>query len=293
MSAATAKLLATIETIRASLATINAEELSAQVPEPPGDNPIASLARTINRTLRRLDGARRHVEKVLDQQRRFTADASHELRTPITALRAELEEARLHPDQTDLDELLGRALSNVDRLQAITTDLLLLTRIAAAEPAEPAEPAERENLDLAQLVQEQISQRADRHNLQVALVAHTNVNITGVQIGRVLAILLDNAQRHAESTVEVQVCRDGDTAALTVTDDGQGIAEANRERIFHPFARLDVARCRNHGGTGLGLAIARDIAHSHHGTLHVQRAPTGGARFVLRLPITEPFQAEG
>jgi signal transduction histidine kinase len=287
MSAVAAKLLAAVQAIRTSLATINADHLSARVPEPPDDDPIASLARTINDTLRRLDGARKHAEAVLDQQRRFTADASHELRTPITALRAELEEARLHPDQTDLDELLGRALSNVDRLQAITTDLLLLTRIAAAVPAE------RENLDLAQLVQEQISQRADRHKVQLTLVAHTTVNITAVQIGRVLAILLDNAQRHAESTVQVQVRRDGDTAALTVTDDGPGITEANRERIFHPFARLDAARCRDHGGTGLGLAIARDIAHDHHGTLHVHDSPTGGARFVLRLPIAEPFQAEG
>jgi signal transduction histidine kinase len=287
MSATADTLLAAVQVIRTSLVSINAGELSARVPEPPGDGPIASLARTINDTLRRLDGARKHAKAVLDQQRRFTADASHELRTPITALRAELEEARLHPDQTDLDELLGRALGNVDRLQAIITDLLLLTRITAAGPAE------RENLDLAQLVQEQISQRADRHKVQLTLVAHATVNIAAAQIGRVVTILLDNAQRHAKSTVHVQVHRDGDTAALTVTDDGPGITEANRERIFHPFARLDTARCRDHGGTGLGLAIARDIAHTHHGSLHVHDSPTGGARFVLRLPVSEPCQAEG
>jgi signal transduction histidine kinase len=286
MSTATAELLAAVETIRTSLAAINADALSARVPEPPGDDPVVSLARTINDTLRRLDRAKARTETVLDQQRRFTADASHELRTPITGLRTELEEARLHPDQTDLGELLGRALSDVDRLQAIITDLLLLTRLTAAEPAEP------DSLDLARLVWQQIAQRADRHRLRITLVPRATANITGAQLGRVLTVLLDNAVRHATSTVQVQVRRDGDTAELTVTDDGPGVTEADREHIFLPFARLDTARCRDHGGTGLGLAIARAIAHAHHGTLHVHDSPTGGARFVLRLPIAEPVREE-
>jgi anti-sigma regulatory factor (Ser/Thr protein kinase) len=112
------------------------------------------------------------------------------------------------------------------------------------------------------------------------------VNAVSTQISRVITNLLDNAQRHAEQTVQIQVSRKGDSAELAVTDDGDGIAEADRERIFQRFTRLGAARSRDHKGTGLGLAIARDIAQAHFGTLQVEDS-AGGARFVLRLPLAE------
>ena len=105
------------------------------------------------------------------------------------------------------------------------------------------------------------------------------------QVGRILGNLLDNAQRHARSTVTVSVRRDGAWAVAEVADDGDGVAEADRERIFERFVRLDEARSRDDGGAGLGLAIARDVAARHGGTLTVRDAPAGGALFELRLPL--------
>ncbi len=105
------------------------------------------------------------------------------------------------------------------------------------------------------------------------------------QLGRVLANLLDNAGRHARERVVVTVRREGAWAVLGVDDDGEGVAEADRERIFERFVRLDAARSRDDGGAGLGLAIARDVAVRHGGTLTAGEAPTGGARFELRLPL--------
>ncbi|WP_324618042.1 ATP-binding protein [Streptomyces dysideae] len=92
------------------------------------------------------------------------------------------------------------------------------------------------------------------------------------------------ARRHARSVVTVTVRRDGEWAVAGVADDGGGVAEADRERIFERFVRLDEARSRDDGGAGLGLAIARDVAVRHGGTLTVGEAPTGGALFELRLP---------
>jgi signal transduction histidine kinase len=106
------------------------------------------------------------------------------------------------------------------------------------------------------------------------------------QLGRVLANLLDNAERHARSAVTVTVRRDGDRAAVVrVADDGDGVPEGDRERIFERFVRLDDARSRDEGGAGLGLAIARDVAVRHGGTLTAGAAPGGGAQFELRLPL--------
>ncbi|MEU3165412.1 HAMP domain-containing sensor histidine kinase [Streptosporangium sp. NPDC006930] len=235
------------------------------------------VAQTVARTLKRL-------RQALQQQRRFASDASHELRNPVAALRVELEEAQLHPGDHDLSEVLGRALSDVDRLEAIIADLLTLSR------ARENTPIEWEPVDLAQLVQTEIFRRTDRLGVQLRLVPGVNVNTVRLQLARVLANLLDNAQRHAKRVVRVEVTHNAHTAELSVSDDGAGIAEADRERIFERFTRLDAARSRDRGGTGtgLGLAIAREIAEGHRGTLSVQDSPIGGACFVLRLPLTEP-----
>ncbi|MGW5260768.1 sensor histidine kinase [Microbispora sp. NPDC004025] len=218
--------------------------------------------------------------RAIDWQRRFEADVSHELRTPIAGLRAQLEEARLHPADIDVDDLLERALNDVERLQALVDDLYLLARLQAA--AQPAEPA---LLDLGQLVQSELAQRTDR--LDVKVRADPGVMVRGLEarLRRMLSELLDNAQRHAKTRVLVQVQRVAGTAELVVADDGDGIGEEDRERIFDRFTRLDAARSRDRGGTGLGLAIVRNIAYGHGGQVHVERSPAGGAAFVVRLPL--------
>ncbi|MDH2426313.1 HAMP domain-containing sensor histidine kinase [Sphaerisporangium sp. TRM90804] len=278
----TGRTLRPVEAIRAELAAINVNDLSSRVPESSGEDEIARLARTINSTLSRLEAARLRTEEALNQQRRFAADASHELRTPVAGLRAQLEEAQLHPEDTDLDSLLHRTLSDVDRLQAIITDLLLLARVGSCAKEM------RERVDLSAAARKEVARRGQepRHT---RLVLEPDVMIDGIptQLGRLVTNLLDNAQRHAKSTVVVGVRRVDGQAELSVDDDGDGIAEADRQHVFERFTRLDAARSRDRGGTGLGLPIACEIARAHGGDLAVETSGLGGARFVLRLGLAE------
>jgi signal transduction histidine kinase len=281
--------------IRAELDAVNAGDLSRRVSEPSGRGEITRLARTINASLQRLrdteeqlDRANERLGWTLDRQRQFVRDASHELRTPLAGLRTELEEAQLHPDDTDLGQLSDHALSDVDRLQAIITDLLLLAKIDGGAPRL------LEEIDLAEVIHSDLPQRiGDPHPVYLHLEPEIRVTADRTQISRVLANLLDNAQRHATHAVQIHLRSKGDRAELAMTDDGEGIAEGDRERIFQRFTRLDAARSRDHGGTGLGLAIARDIAHSHNGTLHVEDPPIPGACFVLRLPLSHRHRPPG
>lgn len=213
----------------------------------------------------------------LGWQRRFVSDAAHELCTPIAGLRARLEEARLHPGDTDLENLLDGALNDVARLQAITADLLLLAR-------PEAHTGRWERMDLAELVEGALSRRPDRRAVTFRLDPGVIVNVVRCDISRLFGNLLDNAVRHATTAVHVEVRRTGDAAELIVADDGDGINGTDRERIFEVFARLEPSRCRRYGGPGLGLAIARGLAWAHRGTLNVEGSPLG-ARFVLRLPL--------
>jgi signal transduction histidine kinase len=274
----TDRLLSPVDCIRATLCSINSNNLSSRVPVPPGNDEIVQLARTINGTLDRLEKAKECSERALAQLSRFTSDASHELRTPLAGLRILVEEAQLHPCDTELPQLLDEALSDIDRLQTITGDLLLLSGLEAGIPVD------RNLIDLSHLVKEEIGLRMDRIPVLLRLETGTTVRACRIQMARVLINLLDNAQRHATHVVQVEVHRQDAMAELTVSDDGAGIPKADRERIFERFTRLDAARCRDQGGSGLGLAIARDIAHAHRGTLTACCSPLGGARFVLRLP---------
>jgi signal transduction histidine kinase len=275
----TGRILRPVEAIRTELVSINVNDLSRRVPEPLGQDEIARLARTINMTLARLEDAKGRLERMLDQQQRFTSDVSHELRNPIAGLRVLLEEAQSNPDRGYLLTTFRRALENVDRLQVIINDLLLLADL------QPNAPTPHERMDLAQFVRAEIARRTDRHQIQLNLKPGVMVDAVPSHIGRILANLLDNAQRHAKHTVRVDVRDCENFAELSVTDDGDGIAEADSERVFQRFTRLQSARTRDPHGTGLGLSIARTIALAHHGTLHTEHPPTGGARFVLRLPL--------
>ncbi|MER7189983.1 sensor histidine kinase [Streptomyces flaveolus] len=262
----TRRALRPVEGIRREMAAITAsEDLARRVPVPGTHDEVARLASTTNETLAALESS-------VERQRRFVADASHELRSPIASLRTQLEVAAAHPELLDLDG----AVEDTVRLQRLAADLLLLARLDAGE-----RPADAQ-VDLAALARAQVQGRAG-----VGVRAEDAVAVAGSrgQLERVLANLLDNAQRHARSVVEVSVRRDGDVAVAAVADDGEGVPPADRERIFERFVRLDAARSRDDGGAGLGLAIARDVAVRHGGTLTVRDAPAGGALFELRLPV--------
>ncbi|MCI0384935.1 HAMP domain-containing sensor histidine kinase [Streptomyces sp. CNQ085] len=261
-----------VEGIRREMAAIAAgTDLSRRVPEPPSRDEVARLARTTNETLSALEAS-------VERQRRFVADASHELRSPIASLRTQLEVAAAHPGLLDIDG----AVHDTVRLQDLAADLLLLARLDAGE--RPGEAW----VDLCALVREELAQRTgDR--IPVVLEGGGEgepVEVAGSrgQLARVLGNLLDNARRHAVSRVRVRVGREHGRAVLEVADDGAGVPREERERIFERFVRLDDARSRDEGGAGLGLAIARDVAVRHGGALTVGRAAEGGALFTLRLP---------
>lgn len=264
----TRRALRPVDAIRSEMAAITAsEDLARRVPEPDTHDEIARLATTTNETLAALQHS-------VERQRRFVADASHELRSPIASLRTQLEVGAAHPELLDVDG----AVEDTVRLQELAADLLLLARLDAGE-----KPGEG-RVDLAALAREELSQRTrDRADVRMDL---KNVEVTGSrsQLARVLGNLVNNAQRHARSHVTVTTRADGAWAVLEVSDDGDGVPQSERDRIFERFVRLDDARTRDDGGAGLGLAIARDVAARHGGTLTVREAPGGGALFELRVP---------
>ncbi|MDX3457193.1 HAMP domain-containing sensor histidine kinase [Streptomyces sp. ME02-8801-2C] len=270
----TRRALRPVEGIRAEMAAITAsQDLARRVPVPDTHDEVARLARTTNETLAAL-------ETSVERQRRFVADASHELRSPIASLRTQLEVGAAHPELLDVDG----AVEDTVRLQRLAADLLLLARLDAGERPGDA------RFDLAELVREQAEGRV---GVTVVTGAGAEVEVAGsrTQLGRLVANLLDNAQRHARSEVTVTVRQEGGRqgggrALVEVADDGDGVPVADRERVFERFVRLDAARSRDDGGAGLGLAIARDVAVRHGGTLTAGEAAAGGALFELRLPVT-------
>ncbi|MEO3869227.1 ATP-binding protein [Nonomuraea sp. B12E4] len=259
------RVLAPVERIRTGLERISAEDLSRRIEVPGTRDEVAELASTVNDTLARLEDA-------VDRHRRFVSDASHELRTPITALTV-----RLEAGQDDLDAAEWRAaLDDAYRLSDIVQDLLLMARL----DAEVQPPEER--LDLGRLVGDEIARRPARLPVSTDIEPRVHVRGSRLRLSRLLTNLLSNADRYGDSAVSVEVRGCGDTAVVRVADDGPGIPVEMRERVFERFTRLDGARSRDTGGSGLGLSIARDIATAHGGTLQVEDGP--GARLILRLP---------
>jgi signal transduction histidine kinase len=274
---AVGRALKPVSAIRGKMADITANDLHQRVPEPDSRDEIAALARTVNATLDRLQTA-------VEQHKRFVADAAHELRSPLAILRAHLE---LAGPRTEARALAAQALNDVDRIQTLTADLLLLARLDAGEP-----PRDQE-VDLGQVVAEEAAQPRPRPEVTVELDIASDVLVrgSGEQLKRLTANLVDNAVRHAATTVSVRLTADGSHAVLEVTDDGPGIPRQHRETVFDRFTRLDQARDRDHGGSGLGLAIARDIATAHQGTLTV--APTAPARPGACLRAVFPTVTDG
>jgi signal transduction histidine kinase len=266
------RTLRPMSAICAELADITITDLTRRVPEPRGGHEIAQLAHTVNETLDRLQYS-------AEQQRRFSADASHELRTPIAGLRSQVEAALLYPDDTDMVDTLEAMLGDIERLEAIITDLLLLARLGSSGGNEV-----RVSIDLADLVTEEVGRRP-MAPIRTELTPGLIVTGVSMQLARLLANLLDNAERHCVDAIDVELVENEGEAVLSVTDDGAGIAPKDRDRIFDRFTRLDAARSRDAGGTGLGLPIAHNVAAAHGGSLRVEDSPQG-ARFVTRLPLT-------
>lgn len=266
--------LSPVERIRAELAEITGHDLSRRVPVPDNGDEITQLAATTNHTLERL-------ERSAETQRRFVADASHELRSPITALRTQLEVATAYPDDTDWPSTGAKALMSADRLTYIIDELLMLARLDAGAVTD------RHIVDACRLAEEQERRRAGGA-VSIVTDAPGTAPVLGspLQLDRLLTNLLDNATRHASARIELQVAVDeGDKAVIIkVTDDGPGIAPEYRDCVFERFTRLPEARAKDKDGSGLGLALSREIALAHEGSLTISdHFP--GAQFVTRLPL--------
>jgi len=222
------------------------------------------------------------LETGSDRQRRFVGDASHELRSPLATIRAAHEIAALHPDSRDWTATGRDVLAELDRLDHLVDDLLLLARAD-----EHGLRLRTVDVDLEDLLNRETGRLRKLGRLTVTVAAPpARVQGDPVQLARALRNLVDNAARHAEGRVDLRLQAVGENVAVEVEDDGPGIPEADRERVFERFVRLDESRTRASGGTGLGLAIAREISTAHGGSVSVE-AGARGARFVLVLPYEQ------
>lgn len=224
---------------------------------------LASLASTMNEMLDRL-------ERSSLRQRQFASDASHELRSPLSTVRGNVELAIADP--TSITDSGPMVLSEIDRLDGLVADLLTLSRLEERHVS-------LVDIDLDEITREQI----ETINNQIITV-DTDLRPTRVRgdlpaLTSMVRNLLDNALRHAATTVSVSVAPADSGAHLTIDDDGPGIDAADRTQIFDRFARLDDGRARDAGGTGLGLAVVAAAINAHNGTISVGTSPSGGARF--------------
>jgi signal transduction histidine kinase len=246
-----------------------------RLPQPDGDDEIAHLARTLNAMLER-------IEASFARERAFLDDASHELRTPVSILKGELELALLHDsDPAETRQALRSALEEAERLSRLAEDLLVLAREAVGRL-----PLHRQPSDLRQLA----AGAAARLGLAAAPVADLGVRpvlaaVDPARFDQVLGNLLTNARRFARHQVRVEVDRAGDDAVVTVADDGPGFPPALLATAFDRFTRGDSARPRqDDGGAGLGLAIAAALVRAHGGTIAAENGPPlGGA--VVRVSV--------
>jgi two-component system OmpR family sensor kinase len=229
------------------------------------------------------------LESSFEVQRRFTADASHELRSPLTALRGELELAlRRERDPAEYRRVIASGLQEVERLTVLVQDLLVLARSDAGmmQPRlQSTDVAERTHAVLGRIA---AAARNSRVDLRLEKRGETVLLADPALLEQLVWNLVDNAIRFSApgSGITVSVIGTPDGVRITVSDSGPGIPSAERERIFERFHRGDEARTASGeaGGTGLGLSIVRAVVEAHGGSISVDDAPGGGARFGVLLP---------
>jgi signal transduction histidine kinase len=274
------RALSPVEAIRKRVAGIGAAQLDGdRVPIPPTRDEIARLAITMNRMLDRLQAAQQ-------AQRQFVADASHELRSPLATLTATLEVADADVSGRAWRELRSVMASEAARMATLVENLLLLARaddqglrIFAVE------------VDLDDLLEDEARRLRSSSTLVVSTTIEP-VRVLGdrLKLSQLLRNLVDNASRYARTRVRLELAVVGSQAVITVEDDGPGIPEDDRLRVFERFVRLDESRDRASGGAGLGLPIVREVVRGHHGQVAIGAGADGGCRVVVRLPVQLPAE---
>jgi signal transduction histidine kinase len=284
---AVGRALRPVEAIRAEVADISARDLDRRVPQSGGGDEVDRLAQTMNAMLDRL-------QRSAERQRRFVADASHELRSPLASTRAQLEVALSHPDSSVWEATALDLLSENQRMERLVNDLLFLARNEERPPG-ASRLIGATALDLDDIVLAEAGRLRTRGRVQVDIsrVSAGRVRGVGDHLTRVVRNLVENAERHAAGTVRLELGSvltngRGPQVQLVVTDDGPGVPLEHREHIFDRFIRLDDHRSRPNGdgsgGSGLGLAICREIVTAHGGRIWADEARGGGARFVVQIP---------
>jgi signal transduction histidine kinase len=281
------RALRPVDDIRRQAAAIPGTDLQQRLDVPASDDELGLLAQTFNDLLERIATA-------ADRQRRFVADAAHELRTPLATLRARLEIDLRHPPDRESDAKIGDArrlsLQQVTRLAALVDDLLQLARL----DADPH--LHRRPVDLDDLAWETVREVREGGAPHLDTTGISPVRVLGdpVALHLLMRNLIRNAVRHADQIVTVRLVRGapagserrsgtGGVARLIIADDGPGIPVADRERVFERFVRLDEGRDRDAGGFGLGLAIVADIVTAHGGRVWIEDNYPG-AKISVELP---------
>ena len=276
------RALAPVESIRREVDAISSADLDRRVPSPHGNDEIARLATTMNDMLERL-------ERGQARQRRFVADASHELRSPVASIRQHAEVAQAHPDRTTVGALAETVAAENLRVERLVDDLLLLARAD-----EHTLQLQQRPVDLDDLVFEEAHRLREATSLRVDTARVSAGRVSGDRgaLWRALSNLGDNAVRHASSQVAFTLGEQDGAVVLDVDDDGPGIPPDERQRVFERFVRLDNARARDAGGSGLGLAIVAEVVGAHRGTISIGSSGLGGARFEVRLPAIDSLGDE-
>jgi signal transduction histidine kinase len=269
----TGRALRPVSAITGRVQEITGSTLDQRVPEPETEDEIADLARTMNAMLDRLESA-------ADAQRRFMSDASHELRSPVTSIRAQLETALLRPESTNWTEVGQTVLAEDERLGALVDNLLALSRLEEGVRRPTSE------VDLDEIVHDQLI-RSFRVSINRSEVLAGRVIGVRDELTSVVRNLIDNAARHASTQIKVSLNTRGRTVRFTAEDDGPGIPIDQREKVFERFTRLQEGRSRDAGGSGLGLALTRRIVETHGGRVFIETSELGGASFVVELPAID------
>jgi signal transduction histidine kinase len=275
-----ARSLRSVDAIRTRVADISTSDLSDRVPVPVNHDEISALAVTMNEMLARIEAGH-------DAQRRFVGDASHELRSPVAAILSALDVAAAHPEFLNEELATSTLRPEAQRMESLVEDLLLLARAD-----ERGLTLQHKDVDLDDVASNEMGRLLRETTLTVdADLAPTRLIGDRGGLSRVLRNLLENAARHAVSRVELRVYPEGSNAILTVGDDGRGIPEGDRERVFDRFVRLDAARARSGGGAGLGLAIVSEVVAAHGGNVAIGDRPGGGALVTVQLPLYGPEES--
>ena len=282
------RLTLPLEQMASATRGISEESLNSRIAVAAPDAEIADVTQVLNEMLARLEAAFAAQQTLIASQRRFVADASHELRSPLSNLRGTVEVALRRPrTPEDYRETLQISLNEIERLSRLVTALLTLSRADAGGMARPFEVC-----DLGAIVAQSVkahAARAAENAVNLRLDAPENLRVMGDadRLREVADNLLDNALRYAPqgSHVAVTVGRESENCCLIVEDSGTGLGADELERVFDRFYRADSSRDRKSGGMGLGLAIVKAIVDSHGGSVSARNRSEGGASFRVCLAV--------